>query len=94
MNLILCFTLAFLCGCNPLDVLCFDDPDCPRQYFYCPIEHKKVVVHRQNVSTTCDGKIFLCPEFLTDRNCQMCATTYKDDQGHIWSTKPFKEIIQ
>lgn len=78
-------------GCNPLNVLCFDDPDCPRHYYYCPIEKKKVHVHYSNISTICDPNPCLCPEIFTPRSCQICVTRYTDDQGHTWETKPFKE---
>lgn len=92
MKIMTLIALVLLCGCNPMTVICFDDPDCPRQYYYCPIENKKVHVNRGNISSECEPEVCLCPEIFNPRTCEWCTTTYKDDQGHTWSTKPKKEI--
>lgn len=94
MQKIILILLTSLClsGCNPLTVLCGDDPDCPRQYFYCPIEKKKVHVKYYNQVENC-GDPCMCPEIFTPRNCHWCTTTYTDDQRHSWTSKPSKKVI-
>ena len=90
---LVCFTLGFIYGCNPLDILCMDDPDCPRVYFHDPYSNKKEHVNRVNIITTCDDP-YKCHELIEPTMCQMCVTEYKDDENRIWSGKPFKEYVK
>lgn len=94
MRKLIIISLIFLCGCNPMAIMCFDDPDCPKQYRYCPIEKKQVHVSRNSESTVCDKVTWSCPELLMPRQCTWCTTTFTDDQGHVWSPKKFKEVVQ
>ena len=86
---VLCLTLI---GCNPLMLLCGDDPDCPRQYFLNPITHKKVHVNAKNIYTNC-GQPYMCHEGFESAICHRCITSYEDDNDIKWNSKPYKEYV-
>lgn len=94
LKIILLVVALNISGCGIIMApMFFDyDPFSGKVQRYCPVEKKKVWIDSQSVSTTCDGN-WSCPELFTPRRCTKCTTSYKDDQGHVWSDKPETEIL-